>query len=82
MEAVYGPAGIKLGGEASRGGARVREVSDHLRGRGCGVVIAGCTELPLAVPDLIAAGTVIDPMAVTAAAIREWIDRQGGGRTA
>jgi aspartate racemase len=61
MEAVYGKQGLKQG-YVDPARALLMSVTDHLIGRGAEAVIAGCTEIPLALsgPDLSL--PLIDPI--------------------
>lgn len=81
MEPIYGPwragahhgGGIKGGGDASEGTAALTRAATALRDEGgATVLVAGCTEVPLALPGTTVAGLpLIDPMRVVAeAAIR------------
>jgi len=63
MDAIYGPEGVKMKGPSSPRGADVSAVMAHLRGRGAGIFILGCTELPLVVP---AGKETVEPMEETA----------------
>ena len=74
MEAIYGSTGVKAGFTAGQCRDDLLKVIVHLAGRGAGVVVLGCTELPLLFPqtrDFDAEGTLIallDPTMLLAAA--------------
>jgi len=50
MEAIYGVEGVKAGFTEGKGQADLRLATDHLAQRGAGVIVLGCTELPLLFP--------------------------------
>jgi len=76
MEAVYGKKGIKAGFSGGRSSRLLREVAGELVEAGARAVIAGCTEIPLALkPDRLAV-PLIDPLTIGARALV----RQAGGR--
>ncbi len=76
MEAIYGKNGIKAGSVVGRPARLLRESAQELVGVGARAIIAGCTEIPLALrPDRLTV-PLIDPMTIGA---RELI-RQAGGR--
>lgn len=66
MEAIFGPQGIKAGytGEAPR--ETVVALARELIRRGAGAVIAGCTEVPLALRPEDLSVPLIDPMRIAA----------------
>ncbi|RFT16682.1 MAG: Aspartate racemase [Candidatus Saccharicenans subterraneus] len=75
MEAIYGKNGIKAGFGAGRPARLLRESAQELVEAGARAIIAGCTEIPLALkPDRLPV-PLIDPMTIGA---RELI-RQAGG---
>jgi len=75
MEAVYGHKGIKAG--FSRGQAKVwlQRAADELISRGAEAIIAGCTEVPLALKEKDLSVPLVDPMLVGA---RVLIKKSGG----
>jgi aspartate racemase len=50
MDAIYGAEGVKAGVTEGRCRSDVQAAIDHLAERGAGVVVLGCTELPLLFP--------------------------------
>jgi aspartate racemase len=50
MEAIYGEHGVKAGYTDGPGKAALLRAAAHLAGRGATVLILGCTELPLLLP--------------------------------
>ena len=50
MEAIYGAAGVKAGFTEGQCRADLQAAIDHLAQRGAGVILLGCTELPLVFP--------------------------------
>ncbi|MCX8160539.1 MAG: amino acid racemase [Candidatus Saccharicenans sp.] len=76
MEAIYGKEGIKAGFKGARVSRLLKEAAEELVEAGARALIAGCTEIPLALkPDRLPV-PLIDPMTIGA---RELI-RQAGGR--
>lgn len=75
MEAVYGRRGIKAGFTGARPRVLLRRVAGRLVERGAGAVIAGCTEIPLALRPGDVGVPFLDPMDVAA---RACILRAGG----
>ncbi len=76
MEAIYGKNGIKAGFSSGRAARLLREAAAELIEAGARAIIAGCTEIPLALkPDRLAV-PLIDPMTIGARALI----RQAGGR--
>jgi aspartate racemase len=69
MEAVYGCDGIKTGGDRARPRSALTRAADHLIGRGAMAIIAGCTEIPLAIRDAPLAVPLVDPTRVLAESI-------------
>jgi aspartate racemase len=74
MAAIYGPAGIKAGKASGAPRAAVLAAARELVHRGAQAIIAGCTEIPLALRpgDLLV--PLVDPMLATA---RVCISRAG-----
>ncbi|CAN5396915.1 hypothetical protein BH11PSE4_BH11PSE4_07510 [soil metagenome] len=74
MEAIYGADGVKAGFTQGRCREALRTAIDHLAEQGAGVVVLGCTELPLLFPQteqFAAAGKTIallDPTLLLASA--------------
>ena len=74
MEAIYGATGVKSGFTTGQCRDNLEKAIVHLAQRGAGVVLLGCTELPLLFPqtkDFDAGGTMIallDPTMLLAAA--------------
>jgi len=74
MEAIYGAEGVKAGFTEGRCRTDLRSAIDHLAQRGAGVILLGCTELPLLFPqteNFDAAGqavALLDPTLLLAAA--------------
>jgi aspartate racemase len=76
MEAIYGPledgrhagGGLKSGGATEEARARLLRAAETLVAElGCRALVAGCTEVPLALPDAEVAGVpLVDPVAVLA----------------
>jgi len=50
MESIYGMSGVKAGFTEGRCRDDLRKAIDHLAQQGAGVVVLGCTELPLLFP--------------------------------
>lgn len=50
MEAIYGASGVKAGFTEGECRTNLQTAIDHLAQRGAGVVVLGCTELPLLFP--------------------------------
>lgn len=50
MEAIYGAEGVKAGLTEGKCRIDLRAAIDHLAQRGAGVILLGCTELPLMFP--------------------------------
>ena len=74
MDAIYGVEGVKAGWTEGKCRSDLRLAIDHLAQRGAGVILLGCTELPLLFPqteNFDAAGRTIallDPTLLLAAA--------------
>jgi aspartate racemase len=72
MDAIYGSRGVKAGYTEGRCKESLLNALAHLARRGAGVVILGCTELPLVLPEHpafdVAGKTVVllDPTAILA----------------
>jgi aspartate racemase len=62
MDAIYGPRGIKAGAAPGRSRRILREVAAGLVRRGAQAVVAGCTEVPLALRPSDLAVPLIDSM--------------------
>jgi aspartate racemase len=69
MEAIYGKDGIKAGnrGEAPR--ALLRRAAESLAAAGAELVVAGCTEIPLALSQSDVGVPLLDPMRILAEAL-------------
>lgn len=69
MEAIYGGRGIKAGdrGEYPRG--LLRQAAESLAASGADILVAGCTEIPLALRPEDVSRPLLDPMAILAAAL-------------
>jgi aspartate racemase len=52
MESIYGAEGVKAGFSEGKCRADLRMAIDHLAQRGAGVVVLGCTDLPLLFPQM------------------------------
>ena len=71
MEAIYGEKGIKAG-FTKQPKKIIKEVVSHLLKTGCRAVIAGCTEIPLALEQEDISVPFIDPLTIIARrAVRE-----------
>jgi aspartate racemase len=68
MEAVFGKRGIKAGFTKGRSRALILNVSRRLIRRGAQAIIAGCTEIPLALKDEDIPVPLIEPMRIAARA--------------
>ncbi len=74
MEAIYGANGVKAGFTTGQCRDNLEKAMMHLAQRGAGVIVLGCTELPLLFPhtkDVDAGGTriaLLDPTMLLAAA--------------
>lgn len=77
MEAVYGKHGIKAGNRGGEPRRLLREAGNRLVARGADLLIAGCTEIPLALKTGDFEVPVLDPMQVLA---RAAVDYCRGGR--
>jgi aspartate racemase len=51
MNAIYGPEGVKAGFTSESSVADVDAAIDDLVAQGAEIIILGCTELPLLLPD-------------------------------
>jgi aspartate racemase len=74
MEAIYGRGGIKAGTAAGRPRMLLRGVASRLIRRGARAIIAGCTEIPLALGATDLPVPFLDPMDIAA---RRCIRRAG-----
>lgn len=80
MWAIYGPEGIK-GGKREKPRELLLEAAEKLIKSGAGVVILGCTEIPLVIGNDDLAVPVVDPTAVLAAsAVKHAVERQAPER--
>ncbi|NLJ47388.1 MAG: amino acid racemase [Treponema sp.] len=77
MEAVYGTHGIKSGNRGDEPRRLLREAGNRLVARGAELLIAGCTEIPLALKPGDFEVPLLDPMQVLARAV---VDYCRGGR--
>jgi aspartate racemase len=74
MDAIYGAEGVKAGFTEGKCRSDLRLAVDHLAQRGAGVILLGCTELPLLFPqteNFDAAGrtvALLDPTLLLASA--------------
>ncbi|MBC7364653.1 MAG: amino acid racemase [Candidatus Aminicenantes bacterium] len=75
MEAIYGPKGIKAGFSRGRTKRLLRQVAQKLISRGAEAIIAGCTEVPLALGEEDLSVPLVDPMVIGA---RVLIKKSGG----
>jgi aspartate racemase len=75
MEAIYGPQGIKAGFSQGRAKKLLRQVAQRLISRGAQVILAGCTEIPLALEEKDLSVPLVDPMVIGA---RVLIKKCGG----
>lgn len=67
MEAIFGPDGIKLGNRVGRPKDLLKEAADYLiNEKQCDLIIAGCTEVELALKKEDISVPLVDPMKVTA----------------
>jgi len=72
MNAIYGPEGVKAGFTSASGIADMDAAIDDLVAQGAQIIILGCTELPLLLPDperVTATGnrvTLVDPTDILA----------------
>lgn len=71
MEAIYGKNGIKAGNRGEYPKSLLIEAASSLLRRGAGAIVAGCTEVPLALSRKDLAVPLIDPMVMLAAALVE-----------
>jgi aspartate racemase len=68
MGAIYGDKGIKAGYRDERVLALLAKAAHELVESGAGVIIAGCTEIPLVLEQEHVSVPLVDPMVVTARA--------------
>ncbi len=71
MEAIYGKRGIKAGNRGEEPRRLLREAGNRLAARGADVLIAGCTEIPLALGTGDFDVPLLDPMQILAEAAVE-----------
>lgn len=69
MEAIYGEHGIKAGNRGEEPRRLLREAGNRLVARGAEILIAGCTEIPLALRSGDFEVPLLDPMQVLAEAV-------------
>lgn len=69
MSAVYGPAGIKSAGDNPTAAALLAGVATRLVERGAQAIVAGCTEIPLALKPQAVAVPVLDTLDLLAEAV-------------
>lgn len=75
MEAIYGPDGIKAGFTEGRSKNLLLKVAHRFVKRGAQAIIAGCTEVPLALKEKDLNVPLVDPMTLGARAL---IKKAGG----
>jgi aspartate racemase len=68
MEAVFGKRGIKAGFSSGDSRSLILEVSRRLLRRGAQAIIAGCTEIPLALREEDLPVPLLEPMRIAAEA--------------
>jgi len=68
MEAIYGEHGIKSGNRGNEPRRLLREAGNRLAARGADILIAGCTEIPLALHPGDFEIPLLDPMQILAEA--------------
>ncbi len=78
MEAIYGKHGIKAGNRGEEPRRLLREAGNRLVARGADLLIAGCSEIPLALKPGDFEVPLLDPMQILA---RAAVDRCRGGRS-
>ena len=66
MEAIYGRQGIKAGFTSGKSKTLLRRAAAHLIRRGGQAILAGCTEVPLALKPEELPAPILDPMDITA----------------
>jgi aspartate racemase len=72
MEAIYGKAGIKAGNTEGPPRQLLKHAAENLVAQGAGLIILGCTEIPLALKPEDAAVPLIDATQILAdSAVRE-----------
>ncbi|MGB4586411.1 MAG: aspartate/glutamate racemase family protein, partial [Rectinemataceae bacterium] len=69
MEAVYGEEGIKAGNRGEYPRSLLVEAAVSLEKRGANAIVAGCTEVPLALSQEALRLPLIDPMVILAQAL-------------
>lgn len=69
MEAIYGKQGIKAGNRGEEPRRLLREAGNRLVARGSDLLIAGCTEIPLALRPGDFEVPLLDPMVILAQAV-------------
>jgi len=69
MSAVYGPAGVKSAGDNPTAAALLAGVATRLVERGAQAIVAGCTEIPLALKPQAVAVPVLDTLDLLAEAV-------------
>ncbi len=69
MEAIYGKAGIKAGNRTEHPRTLLIEAARSLISKGAKAIVAGCTEVPLALSQKDIAVPLLDPMQMLAEAL-------------
>ena len=69
MEAIYGSNGIKAGNRGERPRTLLAQAATGLIARGADAIVAGCTEVPLALSQEYLEVPLIDPMVLLAKAL-------------
>lgn len=69
MEAIYGARGIKAGNRGEYPRSLLAAAAQGLVASGAQILVAGCTELPLALGQVDVSVPLLDPMAILAAAL-------------
>jgi len=69
MAAVYGPSGVKVVGPTEAASKLLERAAAQLVGAGAEVLVAGCTEIPLALEQDAVAVPVVDTLEVLAEAV-------------
>ena len=63
---IFGSHGIKSLGPTAYSKMVLQKAADHLKEKGADIIIAGCTEIPLALSSRIHDTTILDPMEIVA----------------
>ena len=69
MESIYGPRGIKAGFRGEEPRSLLRRAAHGLAAAGADLVVAGCTEVPLALTQAVLELPLLDPMRILAEAL-------------